>query len=465
MTSAAADQRREGAGRKVRTRRNVELAMLVFATLIGLAAYANVEIVMHGKLPPQIGWYAIGLVLVATITHVFVRIFARYADPLLLPCVFLLNGIGLVFIHRLDISDSSGGNPLMQFIYTLVGIALFVAVLVLVRDHRLLRRFTYTAGVAGLVLLALPAVLPASISAVHGAKLWIRIAGFSIQPGEFAKLLLMVFFAGYLVAKRDVLSLAGRRVLFVDLPRAKDLGPVLVAWVASLGILVFEHDLGSSLLFFGIFVAMLYIATGRVSWIIIGLVLFGGGSFLAYHLFAHVRERFNIWLHPFKDPDNSYQLIQGLFGMADGGITGTGLGQGRPTLVPFAKSDFIIAGLGEELGLAGLMAILLVYLVVVARGMRIALASRDGFGKLLAAGLSVAVALQVFVVVGGVTRLIPLTGLTTPFLSYGGSSLLANWALIALLLRVSDAARRPTPDPSSTHRVEPEDSPTEVVQP
>ncbi|MQA02943.1 MAG: FtsW/RodA/SpoVE family cell cycle protein [Streptosporangiales bacterium] len=425
--------------------------MLVFATLIGLVAFANVEVVMNDRLPPDIAWYAGGLVLIATITHLFVRFFAKYADPVLLPCVFLLNGLGLVMIHRLDLSVGDGGAG-MQFIWTMLGIVLFVLVLFFIRDHRTLRNFMYTAGAAGLLLLAIPAVLPDAMSEVNGAKLWIKIGGFSIQPGEFAKLLLLVFFAGYLVTKRDVLSLAGRRVLFIDLPRAKDLGPVLVAWLASLGVLVFERDLGSSLLFFGIFVAMLYIATERVSWLIIGVLLFVGGAFLAYSLFSHVQLRVNIWLDPFKYPDEAGQIIQGLYGLAHGGLTGTGLGQGRPDLIPYAKSDYIFPSLGEELGLAGVMALLIVYMLIVARGMRTALAVRDGFGKLLAAGLSISMGLQIFVVIGGVTKLIPLTGLTTPFLSQGGSSLVANWALLALLLRISDAARRPVGERAAADR-------------
>ena len=294
----------------------------------------------------------------------------------------------------------------------------------------------------------MPALLPASHSTVNGARIWIRFGGFSFQPGEIAKIALEVFFAGYLVRKRDVLALAGRRVIGLTFPRGRDLGPVLVAWGASLLILTRESDLGSSLLFFGIFVAMLYVATERRSWLVIGLVLFAAGSLFAFHTIGHVHDRVEIWLHPL-DPrtitDQSYQLAQGLFGQATGGIFGTGLGQGRPDLVPFANTDFIASTIAEELGLAGLMAVLVVYLMIVMRGFRAAIGTRDDFGKLLGAGLAFGLALQVFVQVGGVTRLIPLTGLTLPFLSYGGSSLVSNWILLALLIRISDASRRPAP--------------------
>ncbi|HEX4698162.1 MAG TPA: FtsW/RodA/SpoVE family cell cycle protein, partial [Actinomycetes bacterium] len=263
--------------------------------------------------------------------------------------------------------------------------------------------------------------------------------------------------------KRDVLALASRRVAGIDLPRARDLGPVIVAWAASLAVLVFERDLGTSLLFFGVFIALLYVATERLSWLLIGVLLFAFGSFMAYSLFGHVQERVDIWLHAFT-PSNmdsdSYQLVQGLFGMGSGGLLGKGLGLGRPDIVPYAQTDFIVAAFGEELGLTGIMAILLLYAIVVQRGMRTAIAVRDSFGKLLAAGLAFSVALQVFVVVGGVTRLIPLTGLTMPFLSYGGSSLVANWMLIALLARISDAARRPAPPPAPSL----EDAKTQVVR-
>lgn len=441
--------------------RTRELWLTVFAVVVGAAAWASVGIARDSTVPASTFGFLVGMSLLAGAAHLVVRAVAPYADPVLLPIVVALNGLGIVLIHRLDLAESERAKQLgraaprgdapLQVAWSAVGIALFVVVLLVVRDHRKLSRYTYTAMAAGLGLLALPALLPARFSEVNGAKIWIRLAGFSIQPGEFAKLALIVFFAGYLVAKRDILSLASRRVMGVELPRGRDLGPVLVAWAVSLGVLVIERDLGTSLLFFGVFLAVLYVATERRSWLLIGMGLFLTGATIAASVFSHVHQRVTIWLHAF-DPAvlnpprgnaSSYQLVQGLYGMATGGMLGTGLGEGRPDLVPFAKTDFIVATIGEELGLAGIMAMLVLYLLLVSRGLRTAIAVRDPFGKLLAAGLSVGVALQVFVVVGGVTRIIPLTGLTLPFLSYGGSSLVANWALVALLLRVSDGARRP----------------------
>ena len=459
------------AGRS-RTRRNTELVLLVFSLGIAMAAYAAVGLAHDGVVPAGMLGYGAGLGVLYGVAHLALRRFAPYADPVLLPAATLLNGLGLAMIHRLDLAYADRAESLgrdlpsaaapAQLTWTAVGVALFVAVLLLVRDHRVLQRFTYTAMVAGLGLLLLP-LLPLIGTEINGARIWIRLFGLSFQPGELAKLVLLVFFAGYLVMKRDVLALAGRRVLGIDLPRARDLGPILVAWVASLGVLVFERDLGTSLLFFGVFIALLYIATERLSWLLIGIALFLSGSFLAWTLFGHVRERVDIWLNAFAPRnvnDDSYQLVQGLFGMGTGGMLGKGLGQGRPDIVPYAQTDFIVAAIGEELGLTGLMAVLVVYAILVQRGLRTAIAVRDSFGKLLAAGLAFSVALQVFVVVGGVTRLIPLTGLTTPFLSYGGSSLVANWALVALLLRISDAARRPAPPPA----VSMSDATTQVVR-
>ncbi len=439
-----------------RKRRSVELAMLLFALAISLGAWANVGLAQTGQVPANLLYYGAGLAGLALTAHGVVRYFAPYADPLLLPSVVLINGLGLVLIHRLDLSNTDnprwdgqllvGGQAPQQLLWTGIGVALFVAVLVFLREHRVLSGYIYTLGAVGLFLLALPGMLPASISEVGGAKLWIKLGPFSIQPAEFAKIALIVFFAGYLVNKREALSLAGRRIGPLALPRARDLGPVLLAWVASMGVLVLEKDLGTSLLFFGIFLVMLYTATRRVSWLLIGGALFAAGAYVAAQIFEHVQNRIAIWLHPFADPQGAgFQLVQAMYGFAAGGLLGTGLGQGRPGLVPAAKTDFIMAVVGEELGLTGLMAVLLLYGIVVERGLRTALSARDPFGKMLAVGLSFVLALQVFVVVGGVTRLIPLTGLTTPFLSYGGSSLVANWAIIAILLRISDAARRPAP--------------------
>jgi cell division protein FtsW (lipid II flippase) len=337
-----------------------------------------------------------------------------------------------------------------QLLFTAVGVACFIAVLVIIKEPRVLQRYTYTLGVIGLVLLAIPAILPASISGVYdtSARIQIDIGGTTIQPEEFAKLALAVFFAGYLVAKRDVLALAGRRFLGIDLPRARDLGPVLIAWLASLLVLFFESDVGTSALFFGLFVAMIYIATQRTSWLLIGVGLFLAGSVAAGQLSSTVSERYNVWLHTFAGSNpthNAFQVVQGLYGMGFGGVLGRGLGGGQPYLTPLVQSDFIVTAFGEELGLTGLMAMLIIYGLLVQRGLRAAITVRDPFAKLLAGGLAFTLALQVFVIVGGVSNLIPLTGITTPFLSQGGSSLVASWIMIALLMRISDAARRPPP--------------------
>ena len=444
-----------------RGRRRTELAMLLFAVGVVLFAYASVGLSMTGKIPAGLVGYGLAFAALMLVAHLAIRRFAPWADPLMLPLAALLNGLGIVMIYRLQQSGRAG-NPgrlittmsssttTFQVMWSAVGVAAFIGVLVLVREPRILQRYTYTMGAVGLVLLAIPALLPASMSSVNGAKVWIILGGLSIQPGEFAKLALAVFFAGYLVAKRDVLSLAGRRVLGIDLPRGRDLGPVLIAWLASLLILVFETDIGTSALFFGMFLVMLYIATQRTSWLLIGGVLFLVGAYAASILFGHVGERFTIWLRPFAPRNvygSSYQLVQGLYGMGFGGILGTGLGHGQPYWTPLVQSDFIFTAFGEELGLTGLMALLLIYGLIVQRGLRAAVAVRDPFSKLLAGGLAFVLGLQVFVIVGGVTRLIPLTGITTPFLSQGGSSLVASWMLIALLMRVSDTARRPAPQP------------------
>ncbi|HEX6516846.1 MAG TPA: FtsW/RodA/SpoVE family cell cycle protein [Nocardioidaceae bacterium] len=432
-----------------RRRRGAELFLLVLSLVVGIGAYAAVGLGVEGTVPADIFTYGGWLAALCVGAHVTVRLVAPYADPVMLPVVAALNGLGLAVIHRIDLANLEDNKDAHTFAqpqlqWMTIGVALFIAVLVLLRDHRRLQAFTYTSGFAALLLLVMP-ILPVLGTEIHGARIWIRLGPFSFQPGEVAKVCLVIFFAGYLVLHRDVLALAGRRFAGIDFPRMRDLGPILVMWLVSLGVLVFQRDLGSSLLFFGLFLVMLYVATERPGWLVVGVALFAGGSYLGYLLFSHVRDRFDAWLHPFTS-DYGYQIVQGMYGMAWGGLVGRGLGQGSPTLIPFSYSDFIVASVGEELGLTGVMAILVLYGLIVERGLRTALVCRDGFGKLMATGLAIAFALQVFVVVGGVTKLIPLTGLTTPFLSYGGSSLVANWAMVALLLRISDQARRPLPD-------------------
>lgn len=462
-------------GATLPTGRSIELLLLGFAAVVVTGALVLVEANQEQELTRGLLFVGLAFLALFGVAHLAVRRFAPYADPLILPSVALLNGLGLVMIYRLDLARADRALQLgrdvptaligRQVAWTTVGVALFVAVLFLVRDHRTLARYAYTAGFTGLVLLALPGVLPASISEVNGAKIWLRVGPFSIQPGEFAKILLIVFVAAYLVQKRDLFTVAGRKVLGMEFPRARDLAPLLLAWGLSVGVLVLERDLGMSLLIFGIVLVLLYAATERVSWLVLGLSIFAAGAAVAYQLFGHVRTRVQIWIDPFADFDGAgFQIGQALFGLGTGGVGGTGLGAGRPDLVPFAETDFMVSTVGEELGLIGLAAVLMVYLILITRGLRSALAVRDSFGKLLATGLSFALALQIFVVIGGATKLIPLTGITLPMLSYGGSSLVANYALVALLLRISHAARAPLPARPAAPRTPIAEAGTEMVE-
>ena len=323
---------------------------------------------------------------------------------------------------------------------------------IFMKDYRVLRRFSYVSMVIGLVLLLSP-MLPVVGSEQYGARIWVKIPGLgSFQPSEFAKLFLAFFFASYLYDHRDQLAVGGKKVLGLQLPRIKDLGPIIVVWIVSMGVLVMQHDLGTSLMFFAMFVSMLYVATGRTSWIVIGFIAFAVGAFAAANIFSHVGARVGAWLHPFdstqynKEYGGSYQLVTGIFGLASGGLMGTGLGQGHPSLTPIANSDYIYAALGEELGLTGLMAILMLYLLIIAAGMITAMKIKDGFGKLLASGLVFTMAFQVFTVVGGITLVIPLTGLTLPYMAAGGSSLIANYMLATLLMVISNSANKPESD-------------------
>lgn len=440
-----------GAPRQVRYRL-LELLLILLAVLASVVAYALVGLGAQNEIPANVYQYGGWLLALGLAAHAVVQWRARYADQTLLPIVTLLNGLGLAMIYRIDIAkgrlEDGGGAAGSQLIWMTLGVALAIGVLIALRDHRVLRRYTYTAGLAAFLLLLLP-LLPGLGVTINGARIWIRLFGMSFQPAEIAKILLAIFFAGYFVAYRDSIVLAGPKFLGIQWPRLRDLGPIVIAWIASVGILVFQRDLGTSLLIFGLFVAVLYVATAKRTWILLGAVFFTGGALLAAQAFSHVQQRIDGWLHAL-DPEmynreigGSYQLVQGLFGMANGGLIGTGLGRGRPDIVPYSESDFIIASLGEELGLIGLFAILMLYVLLMARGLKTAMLVRDGFGKLFAAGISFTIALQCFIVVGGVTRLIPLTGLTTPFLAAGGSSLVANWIIIGLLLRISDNARRP----------------------
>lgn len=443
-------------------RRNTELALLVFAVLIPVFAYVNVGLAKNDSVPAGLLSYGLGLGLLAGVAHLLVRKYAPYADPLMLPIATLLNGLGLVLIWRLDQEPSLGAAMApKQLMWSTMGVALFVAVLVFLKDHRILQRYTYISMVLALALLVAPVFFPG----VNGAKIWITLPGLgSLQPGEFAKIVITVFFAGYLMVKRDALALASRRFMGLYLPRGRDLGPILVIWAVSLLILVFETDLGTSLLFFGLFVIMLYVATERTSWIVFGLLLSAGGAVVVSSIEPHVKERVHNWLHPLDLASNGgvTETAQAMYSFGSGGIFGSGLGQGYSRLILgiAPKSDYILATVGEELGLAGLMAVLLLYALMIERGVRTALAARDPFGKLLAIGLSGAFALQVFVVAGGVTGLIPLTGMTMPFLAQGGSSVIANWALVAILMRISDTARRPAPSPAPS----PDAEPTQVVR-
>ncbi|MFJ3302922.1 FtsW/RodA/SpoVE family cell cycle protein [Streptomyces sp. NPDC086549] len=422
-------------------RRGIELALLVLAVLLSVCGYCAVGLARTGTVPKGAMGYGAGLGVLALLAHITVRIRAPYADPLPLPIGVLLNGLGLVLIYRLDLETPGDRAAPTQLVWSTLGVGLFIVVVLLLRDHRVLQRYAYVSVVAALALLTMPILFPA----VNGARIWIRIAGFSIQPGEFAKVLLAVFFAAYLAANRNALAYAGRRIWFVQLPTGRVLGPVVAIWLISVGVLVLERDLGTSLLFFGLFIILLYVATGRTGWIAVGLLLAVLGATAVGWLEPHVHSRVQDWLHPFATIDAGLgpnQLAQSLFAFAAGGILGTGLGLGHSILIGFAaKSDFILATAGEELGLAGLSAVFLLYGLLVERGYRAGLALRDPFGRLLALGLASIVALQVFVIAGGVTGLIPLTGMAMPFLAQGGSSVVTNWAIVALLIRVSDSAR------------------------
>ena len=438
-----------GIVRAIPRNRNIEALLVLFALGVNAFEIAQIQLSVLEVLNGDFFTYWAPIAVAALVFHLILRFRARNADSLILPLAVLLNGLGVAMIYRLDLAKiADGADDLFAFrqvIWTVVAIAAAAAVVLYVPNHLFLRKYVYVAGAVGLVLLILP-VVPFIGRRINGASLWIGIGNFTFQPGELAKIALTVFFAGYLVQRKDSLSVTGRKIIGVQLPRARELGPILVFWVASIIVLVLERDLGTSLLFFGLFLVMIYTATGRAIYVAVGLGMFVVSGLLVAQLGGYVQGRIDSWLNPFEQANydavgGSYQLVQGLFGLAHGGLVGTGLGGGIPQLVPLAESDFIIASIGEELGLIGLFAVFAVYILFVARGIRIAVNHTDDFSRLLAVGLSFVIALQCFIVIGGVTRVVPLTGLTTPLLAAGGSSLLANWIIIGLLLRISDSVR------------------------
>lgn len=425
--------------------RTIEFFLLLFALAISVGAVLIVEFTVLGG--PTTALLTPGVLFVGAllVLHIIIRLFAADADPLLTPLATLLSGLGVAEIYRLDLAYGNEGwesIAVRQLVWLTLAVIVAAVVLAVVRNHLSLYRYTFISGLAALVLLLLP-MLPGIGRETFGARVWIDIGSFlSFQPGEVAKILLAVFFAGYLISNRDSLSLVGKKFLGILWPRGRDLGPLLVFWLVAMSVLIFQRDLGTSLLYFGLFLSMLFVATGRTGWVILGLGLFIAGGLVASQTLSYVNQRFQNWLNPFADPQSTgYQMIQGLFGLANGGLFGTGLGGGFPHETPLAENDYILSSLGEELGLVGLFMILLVYVLFIGRGLRIGFAGQDDFGKLLATGLAFLFALQVFIVLGGITRVIPLTGLTAPFLAAGGSSLVSNWIIVALFLRLSNAVR------------------------
>jgi len=428
--------------------RNIELGLLLGA--LGLSAFA-LALVQWGALG-TLDWtlltYGSGLAGLTLGLHLVLRVMARDADPFIVPIATMLNGLGLAMIHRLDLAAGSTGweaAGVRQMAWTAVALVIAIAVLLVVRNYRILLRYRYLAMLSGAILLTMP-LWPGIGRTVNGATIWVDIASMTFQPGEVAKIALAIFFAGYLMTARESLRSVGTTFMGVCWPRIRDLGPLLIIWVLAMGVLVFQRDLGTSLLYFGLFLAMLYVATNRILWLVIGGSLFFTGASVAASQLSYVQGRVDGWLDSFNPTvydavGGSYQLVQGMFGMAEGGFIGSGLGQGQPNLVPLANSDYIVAALGEELGLFGIFGLLALYLLLVSRGFRVGFTGTDDFGRLLSTGLAFVLALQVFIVIGGITRIIPVTGLTTPFLAAGGSSLVANWIIVALLLRLSDDAR------------------------
>ena len=416
--------------------RNSELTLGLLAVVITAGGYVLLALAEGPALPANI-WFFLGVLIgLYVAAHFAVRRFAPRADATLLPLAALLNGIGFITITRIDRDATDQLGP-AQAVWTGIGVLAFIGTLVLVRRVAILERYRYTFLFFGIVALLLP-LLPGLGTEINGARLWVRLGPINFQPGEAAKVLLVVFFAAYLVDKREVLREGARRIAGLRIPAAKHLGPLLLAWGFSILVMVRQKDLGSSLLFFAVFAVMLYIATERTAYLLAAFGLFVSGAFIAYQLFGHVEERVSVWRNPWPLAEaDGYQTVQSLFSFGSGGFAGTGFGLGSPDKIPNAATDFIFSAIGEELGLLGTVAVLIGFLLLVGAGFRIAVQADRPFPKLFAAGLTSIIGIQTFVILGGVTRLIPLTGVTLPFVSYGGSSLIANFVIVALLLRIS----------------------------
>lgn len=430
-------------------RRNKELSLLILALILGAGALALTAVARGTQHVQSAVPFMVLLSVFYIGAHILMRRLASQADPLILPLAAILNALGLAAIYRLS---PEGLGP-TQVTWTLVGIAFFVGTLLLVRDYTVLSRYKYILGFAGVALLLLP--LSPLGKTVNGARLWVGFGSFRFQPGELAKVCLVIFFAAYLAERKELLAIASRKLAGLHFPDIKHFGPLLVMWGLSLAVMFFEKDLGSSMLFFSIFLVMLYVATARIAYMAIGSLLFAIGAYVGYLQFSHVQDRVTVWLDVFNKKyilDEGYQLSQSLFALAQGGLFGTGPGRGRPDLIPEAATDFIFSVIGEELGLLGTAGVLVCFMLIVARGLRISLHARDDFGQLLAAGLIGIFAIQTIIIIGGVTRMLPLTGITLPFMSYGGSSLLSNFILIALLIRVSHQTAS-APDPARTGEI------------
>ncbi|QBI19984.1 hypothetical protein ER308_10720 [Egibacter rhizosphaerae] len=422
-------------------RANTELGLLLIALLVTALAAVLVELVVDPDLPPGRFLYLAPLPVLAAGVHLLKRRLAPGSDPVLIPVTLLLNGLGLVMMRRIDLAELAQDADAAQLaptqgVWTTVAVLAFAGTLVVLRDYGTLDGYRYVIGLGAVVLLLTP-LLPGLGQEISGARIWLQIGGMTIQPVEVAKLGFVVFFASYLAEKRDLLSFATSRLGPLMSPPPRAFAPLLILWALGMAVQGLQNDLGPSLLLFGVFIVMIYVATGRAIYPIASLLLAALGGWFAYTQFAHVSSRVAIWFDPRGDEFGAGQLLESLFAFGTGGIFGVGLGQGQPDFIPAVRTDFVFAAIGEEMGLLGATAVLLCFVLLAGRGFRIALGARDEFGTLLALGLTTIFALQVFIIVAGVTRLIPLTGITLPFVSYGGSSLLANWVLIALLVRVS----------------------------